>query len=335
MMNKVVLLSEIRKEKTNVKNRFLENKNNNGEYTPIDKIKNYVKFEKKFNSLKNSNYFVDLKNNQNKYEKKLNNIIKKIFSFKNNLPFIGFINSVYNDELSKNTKIVYLKNDQDASLKNSLYNIRILAEDDYRKFEYEIKFETVDDQNIAIIVSKMDCESNCGNVINLNKMKKEYKDENSVTLNRGSKDSCNRVLIMFNSNIQVPDVFEFEDESEGKNIQYKINVMKSWKYDFKQLFEKNMYLLFPMKVLDLKNRLLTISKEVLSKELIKDEIERFFRDMNRYLMKIKAENLISEEDITEYNLIAIELLTYFIKEKANSFVDIKTDIEATLKDLVV
>lgn len=326
MMNKVVLLSEIRKEKTNVKNRFLENKKNNSDYKPIDKIKTYVNFEKKFDFFKN---------NQNKYEKKINNIFKRIFSFKNKLPLIGFINSVYNDELSKNTKIIYLKNDQDTSLKNSVYNIRILAEDDYRKFEYEIKFETVDDQNIAIIISKMDCENNCSNVINLNKIKKEYKDENAVNLSKGSKDSCNRVLIMFNSNIEVPDVFEFEEESEEKNIQYKINVMKSWKYDFKQLFEKNMYLLFPMKVLDLKNRLLTISKEVLSKEIIKDEIDRFFKDMNRYLMKIKNKNLISEDDITEYNLIAIELLTYFIKEKANSFIDIKTDIEATLKDLVV
>ena len=326
MMNKVVLLSEIRKEKTNVKNRFLENKKNNSDYKPIDKIKTYVNFEKKFDFFKN---------NQNKYEKKINNIFKRIFSFKNKLPLIGFINSVYNDELSKNTKIIYLKNDQDTSLKNSVYNIRILAEDDYRKFEYEIKFETVDDQNIAIIISKMDCENNCSNVININKIKKEYKDENAVNLSKGSKDSCNRVLIMFNSNIEVPDVFEFEEESEEKNIQYKINVMKSWKYDFKQLFEKNMYLLFPMKVLDLKNRLLTISKEVLSKEIIKDEIDRFFKDMNRYLMKIKNKNLISEDDITEYNLIAIELLTYFIKEKANSFIDIKTDIEATLKDLVV
>lgn len=335
MMNKVVLLTEIRKEKTNVKNRFLEDKRNNFDYKSVDTIKNYINFERKFDSLKSSSYFIDSKNNQNKYEKKLNNIINRIFCFKNNLPLIAFINSVYNDELSKNTKIFYLKNAQDASLKIFSYNIRILAEDDYRKFEYGIKFETLDDQNIAIIISKNDCQNNCINVINFNKMKKEYKDENEFSLSRESKDSCNRVLIMFNSNIEVPDVFEFEEESEGKNIQCKIGVMKSWKYDFKQLFERNMYLIFPMKILELKNRLLTISEDVLSKELIKDDIERFFKDMNRYLIKIKNENLISEDDITEYNLIAIELLNYFIKEKANGFVHIKTDIEATLKDLVV
>lgn len=335
MMNKVVLLSEIRKEKTEVKNKFLEDKKNNSECKQIENIKTYVNFEKKFNSLKNNNYFIDLKSNQNKYEKKLNNIIKRVFSFNNKLPLIGFINSVYNDELGQDTKIKYMNNNNEISSKNSIYNVRILAEDDYRKFEYEIKFEAVDDQNIAIIISKMNCDNNCSNIINLNKIKKEYKDEDTVNLSKGSKDSHNRVLIMFNSNIEVPDVFEFKEESDGKNIEYKINVMKSWKYDFKQLFENNMYLLFPMKVLDLKNRLLTISQDVLSKELIKDEIVRFFKDMNRYLMKIKEKNLISEKDITDYNLIAIELLTYFIKEKANSFVDIKTDIEATLKHLVV
>ncbi|WP_243156073.1 hypothetical protein [Clostridium sp. C2-6-12] len=335
MMNKVVLLSEIRKEKTNVNNRFLEDKKVNSEREQIKNIKAYANFEKKFDSLKNNNYFFDLKNSQNKYEKKLNSIIKRIFSFNNKLPLIGFINSIYNDELSKDTKIKYIKNNQEGSLKSSNYNVRILAEDDYRKFEYEIKLETVDDQNIAIVISKINLESNFTNIINLNKIKKEYKDEDSANLSKGSKDSHNRVLIMFNSNIEVPDVFEFKEEADGKNIEYRINVMKSWKYDFKQLSEKNMYLLFPMKVLDLKNRLLTISKDVLSKELIKDEIVRFFKDMNRYFMKIKDKNLISEEDITEYNLIAIELLTYFIKEKSNSFVDIKKDIEATLKHLVV
>ena len=333
MMNKVVLLSEIRKEKTNNINRL-------SEYSKIknekeDNKKSYVNFEKKFDSLKNRSYFIDLKNSQTKYEKKLNNIIKRIFSLSNKLPLIGFINSVYNDELSKDTMIKYIKNNQQGNLKNSIYSVNILAEDDYRKFEYEIKFETVDDQNIAIIISKIDYENNCINIINLNKKKKEYKDESLVNLTKGSKDSCNRVLIMFNSNIEVPDVFQFREEVEGENVEYKINVMKSWKYDFKQLIEKDMYLLFPMKVLDLKNRLLTISQEVISKELIKDEIVRFFKDMNKYLMKLQNKNLISEKDISEYNLIAIELLTYFIKEKTNSLVDIKTDIEATLKHLVV
>ena len=333
MMNKVVLLSEIRKEKINNINRLL--KDNIVENEQEDNKKSYVNFEKKFDSLKNKNYFMDLKNNQTRYEKKLNTIIERIFSFSNKMPLIEFVNSIYNDELSKYAKIKYIKNNQTPNLKSCVYNMRILAEDDYRKFEYEIKFETVDDQNIAIIISKIDYENSCRNVINLNKKKKEYENDNMDNLNKELNDNCNRFLIMFNSNIEVPDTFEFKEESEGENIEYKVNVMKSWKYDFKQLFEKNMYLLFPMKVLDLRKRLLTISQEVISEELVKDEIVSFFKVMDKYLTKIKDENLISEKDTNEYKLIAIDLLTYFIKEKNNNFVDIKTDIEATLKHLVV
>lgn len=75
-MNKVVLLSEIRKERTIVKNRFLEDKKVNSEREQMSNIKAYTNFEEKFDSLKNNNYFIDLKNSQNKYEKKLNNMIK-------------------------------------------------------------------------------------------------------------------------------------------------------------------------------------------------------------------------------------------------------------------
>ena len=140
---------------------------------------------------------------------------------------------------------------------------------------------------------------------------------------------------MFNANIAVPDVYEYKSNFEDQNIDYKINIMKSWKYDFKQLFEKNMYLLFPMKVLDLRKRLLSISTEMNSRDLIKDYIVKFFKDMNKYLNKIKDKNLITDKDINEMNLIAVDLLNHFIREKNNVFVDIKRDIEATLKSIVV
>ena len=67
----------------------------------------------------------------------------------------------------------------------------------------------------------------------------------------------------------------------------------------------------------------------------KDEILRFFKEMDRHLIKIKNENLISEKDINESKLNAIDPLTYLIRPRNNNFADIKTDIEATLKHLVV
>lgn len=341
-MNKLVLLSEARKGKTNNKNRLLEF--NKVKDVQEDSAKSYVNFKAKFDSFQNKECCSDInckRISQTKYQKRLNKIMERIFSFNNKVTLIEFINSIYNDELSINTRIEYIKskdinkNNESINLKNSNYNIRILAEDDYRKFEYQIQFETMDDENIAIIIKKIDFIKGCSNIISLNKKKRKYENDNSINSEKGLKYNYNRCLIMLNSNIEVPDVYEFKSDFEGQNIDYKINVMKSWKYDFKQLFEKNMYLLFPVKVLDLRKRLLSIYQDVVSKDLIKDEIIRFFRDMNRYLIKIKEKNLISDKDINELNLIAIDLLNHFIKEKNNILVDIKTDLEATLKCIVV
>ena len=267
--------------------------------------------------------------------------MKRIFLLDNKSLLIEFLNSIYNDELSVNTKIEYIKNKDSINknemkiLKGSNYDVKILAEDDYRKFEYEIQFETKDDQNMAIIITKINFTNDCSNIINLNNKKREYENNNELNLEKGSKDNSNRFLIMLNSNIEVPDVYEFKTDIEGENIDNKINIMKSWKYDFKQLVEKKIYLLFPMKALDLRTRLLSIGQDVGSKDLINDEIVRFFKDMNRHLSRAKDEDIITDKDINELNLIAIDLLTHFSKEKNNICVDIKRDLEATLKYIVV
>ena len=339
-MNKLVLLSEVRKGK----NKLVEYKYNEIESEQEDFTKSYTDFKDKFDFFQNQADILDLnnkKNNYSKYEKRLNRIMKRIFLLDNKSLLIEFLNSIYNDGLSANTKIKYIKNkdsineNEMAILKGSNYDIRILAEDDYRKFEYEIQFETKDDQNAAIIIKKIDFADDCKNIISLNKKKREYENNDSLNLEKVSKDNSNRCLIMLNSNIEVPDVYEFKSDVEGQNIDNKINIMKSWKYDFKQLIEKDMYILFPMKALDLRKRLLSIGQDAGSRDLIKDEIVRFFKDMNRYLSRVKDENDITHKDINELNLIAIDLLNHFIKEKSNIYVDIKRDLEVTLKYIVV
>ena len=339
-MNKLVLLSEVRKGK----NKLVEYKYNEIESEQEDFTKSYTDFKDKFDFFQDQADILDLnnkKNNYSKYEKRLNRIMKRIFLLDNKSLLIEFLNSIYNDGLSANTKIKYIKNkdsineNEMAILKGSNYDIRILAEDDYRKFEYEIQFETKDDQNAAIIIKKIDFADDCKNIISLNKKKREYENNDSLNLEKVSKDNSNRCLIMLNSNIEVPDVYEFKSDVEGQNIDNKINIMKSWKYDFKQLIEKDMYILFPMKALDLRKRLLSIGQDAGSRDLIKDEIVRFFKDMNRYLSRVKDENDITHKDINELNLIAIDLLNHFIKEKSNIYVDIKRDLEVTLKYIVV
>ena len=336
-MNKLVLLSEVRKGKN--KDNLLEF--NKDKSVQEDSNNSYVTFKEKFDFFQNQEGFMDLncgKSNYTKYEKRLNGILKRIFSLDNNIFLIDFFNSIYNDDLSANTRIKYIKNkdiinnDEVIVLRNPIYNVRILAEDEYKKFEYQIQFQTKDDENIAIIISKIDLTDSCNNIVSIKNKRREYEKDN---MGKIIKEKYTRCLIMLNSNMQVPDVYEFKSDFEGQNIDCKVNVIKSWKYDFKQLFEKNMYLLFPIKVLDLKKRLLSISKEIESKELVKDYIVSFFKDINKYLEKIKDKNLITDKDINEINLISIDLLNHFIKEKNNVFVDIKRDIEATLKSIVV
>lgn len=96
-----------------------------------------------------------------------------------------------------------------------------------------------------------------------------------------------------------------------------------------------MYLLFPLKVIDSKKRLLDINTELVSKNLIRSEMLGFFRELNRYLNRVKSLGLITDDDINEVNLITIDLLISLINEKSGIFTEMKIDIETTLKEIVV
>ena len=336
-MNKLVALNEVRNKKS--KNK-LSKLNNNGNIKK-DCSKSYINFKKKFNCFDYEDEFIDFQNRcneefDNNYEKKLNKIMERIFSLNNDKLVIEFINSIYNDDLNINTKIQYIKtresidNNQIIILNSLNYNLRILAEDEYKKFEYRIRIQAKDNENIAIMIRKIDLTVKC-NIISINKKIRENYNNNKSN----SVGNYSRCMIILSSNVEVPDVYEIKSEIEGKYIDSKINIIKSWKYDFNQLSKEKMYLLFPLKTLDFVKRLSNISEDLILRNLIKDEIFRFFKDMNKYLEKGREDNLITNNDINELNLITIDLLNCFIQDIKDVFGDIKKDIEITLKDLVV
>lgn len=323
-MNKLVALNNIRNEKNKELFTLKEDLQEQGYYN-----RTYVAFEEKFNFLKDKvSNLIKENNGTSSCENNINKILERIFLRNNESAIIYFINSIYNDELSLNTRIEYVDN-KTLSSKDSNYNIIILADDEYRKFKYKVEFITADNQNMAIVINKENLSSNDKNIINFNMKRKIYENHNSSSLKR----SYSKCLIMLNSNIQVPDVYEFRSDCNGQDVG--VDIIKSWKFDFKQLSEKDLYLLFPLKVIDIEKRLLYINVKLVSKDLIKKEIRGFFRDMNVYLKKGKDSNLITEKEITELNLIAIDLLSNLIKERNSIFVDIKIDIEETLKEIVV
>lgn len=331
-MNKLILLNKVREEKARWKNKssncIADDKGQK------DCKNSYITFKEKFNCLQNKEELDNgnkVKIKRSRFERNLNIILERIFLLNNNTLLLEFINAIYNDDLSSDTKIKYTK-DKKSILKDPNYNIKILAEDEYKKFEYVIQFQIKDEQNIGIIISKKQLLNN-PNVISFNRKRQEYINENNL------KNNCKKCLIILNSNVEVPDACEFIADCDGKDIACKVNIIKSWKYDFKQLLENKMYLLIPTKVIDFMKIISRMNNDILSKEEMKETIKKdiigFYKDMNRYLNKIKADNLITENDIDEINILAVDLLNEFIRDKNNILIDIKRDIEDALKGIVV
>ncbi len=299
-MNKLILLNDTKKEKkidsiTREKIRYKIN----------EKIeeKCYNDFENKFCSCIDEEV-KDYSSNMNEAAE----TIKQLFLLNNKQPIIDFINFLYDDCLSIDTVINF-----DRECINTKNSFVIEAVDDYRKFQYKIGLQIYDSNNIAIYMKKKYENENFKNVVNFQVKKSLYKkvcyNEENLSI---SKEENNLKIIVLDSNVEVPDKFKFSS-NEGKNIS--VDILKSWKYNFRKLVEDNIYLLAPLKIFDFKKRLAVLKRDGYSKEFIADEITRFFKEINASLYRIKDKGRIEDEDIMELNIIAIKLYNCFVKEK--------------------
>lgn len=373
-MNNLVCLKEIRKEKTydnsnigrqraqnRYKSRLKEriNKSKTIIQNELNRYNNEVKEKISNNEVKDN--VINLRSKDNKSiinvdiekncEMKINHILKNLFMLDNSRPLIDFLNSIFDDSLSLNTKINYINNDEKTkdnenfSLENTISDVKFLANDKNRIFKYKVKFQTKSDNQISINIFKYDLDLDDGQRLehNYEKYKNHigYKHRTEMVLPK----LC---IILIDSKVEVPDTYKVKLEFNNQSIYYKSNVLKSWKYDLKRLYQKNIYLLLPLKVFDLRKRLLSTKDqiELLSKEinktlqqntkfknLIKDDIFNFFKSTNIYLNKIEQDGLIDNEDIKELNLISMDLLSYFINELGTIGLDVKEDVEYKLKKL--
>ncbi|MDO5516512.1 MAG: hypothetical protein Q4F66_03085, partial [Clostridium sp.] len=316
-MNKLVMLSEIRKEKKKI-NLSGRNENINKD-TSDNYNEEYLNFKNKLcrdNSIENNHSKEYIQNNHNPSisKEKLNEDINRIFLLKNKNPFLDFINEIFDDCIGTNCFIEYVSNSEqdscitDGILKDPSNNIKIIIKDEYRSFEYNIQIQTSDCENIAITISKTDLSAKSMNVINLGQKKKQYKintEKEKLAINNNS----GMYLIMVNSNIRVPDSYEVRQECNGSEISYKFNIFKGWKYDFKDLYERNLYMLFPLKIFDLKKCITYMKDSSYSEDMIEKEVYRFFNEMNKYLSRVKEKNIINDDDINEFNTISNHLLS--------------------------
>lgn len=301
-MDRVIMLSDIKREKK--KNDLRMNVDSSNDiFNSIEKYSNFNnKFCKgHFNS--NNINLIDVNI--------LSEFINKIFLLSNKKPFIDFVNEIFDDCLGTNCEITYVNNGSQQNVESRILNnlncnIKVLARDYYRVIEYSIQFCTEDYDNIAIIISRNKLSSEDTNIINLEQKKHKYKIKN--TNHKQLSNGLDSYLIMVNSNIRVPDSYEVKEENGGDNICYRFNILKGWKYDFKNLYKNNLYLLFPLKVVDLKKHITYMKEFEYSNETIDKEICRFFDEMNKYLNMIKIKKRIEDEDIKEFNIISRQIL---------------------------
>ena len=314
-MNKVLYLDDIRDNNSNMKNNYMHIIQNRGS----------VKAE----------------------ENNLKKIIKNLFFLENKSALIDMINYIYDDKLSKNTEIEYLDKEYDVNCdkkiflhEDTFYDMRILAKDDKRMFIYEIKFKTKDNKNISIRIVKYNLSINVGSSMNMNPK------SNNEIIEKSKKGLPKSYEIMINSNIKVLDKHNSKVNFKNKGLENETKLLKSWKYDFKNLYEKNMILLYPLKVFDLRYRLVVIKNEIEElpknnikilpqknklKNYIKDETYRFFNNMNIFIDKAKNQGKLCEKDISKFNLTTIELLNY-LNESEDLFLDMNERILSHLKN---
>lgn len=301
-MNKLVLLNDIKIEKK-VKN-IIQDRNKHNVDTTMSK--DYKEFKEKFCT------YID--GNVNGYDSSMNDvteIIKKLFLLDNKQPFIDLINFLYDDCLGTNTLIKFegdCKGEQNVFIMSAL--------DDYRKFRYKIGIQTYDCSNAAIYIKRDQVDGNFKNVVNFQVKKNMYKKACDNEENNSVTKANNEVkVIVIDSNVEVPDLFEFSKTNGIGSEDYEFNIFKSWKYDFKKLIESDIYLLAPLKIFDLKKRLSALTDGGYSEEFLKEEIVRFFKEINSSLYRMKSKGKIDDDDIKQINIITIELFRCFIKDK--------------------
>lgn len=297
-MNKLVLLKDIKKEKNFKKIVKEKNKLDSCNNLEVD----YRCFREKFCS--NINIAAP-------EVKEAARIIEKLFLIHNNQLLVDLINFLYDDYLGTNTTINVKIVDNDD--RNYVF---ISAVDYYREFEYKIYMQAYDLNNIALYIIRKRIDEDYKNVVNFKVKKNQYKkacdNEDELTI---TKENSDYRLIVLDSDVEIPDVFEISGDKNNKFKKIKVDVFKSWKYDFKRLIENNIYILFPLKIFDLQKRMNALKESGYSEEFLKEEVMRFFKEMNLLLDKVKDNGTMDESDIEQINIIAEELLELSIKYK--------------------
>ncbi len=244
----------------------------------------------------------------------MDKIMKRLFSLQNKVPLIDFLNAIYKDDISYKAKITY--GDKEITSINkekikflSFYaDMYIRVEDKEKILEYEIEFQTVYDNTMAIRMFRYGFER-AAKVLDF----KNRRDTIEITLPEP-------YLIVMEEDEKTPDEMILKlIIPKGKSVYYKVKVFKYWNYDLEKLYKENMYLLYPLQIFKLRKIMSSINKSNKSmaykEEKMKEaylKLKEIIRETLKYIDKAYNHDKINIEDYNEMTIIMENINSYFL-----------------------
>ncbi|HEY5561584.1 MAG TPA: hypothetical protein VIK72_07465 [Clostridiaceae bacterium] len=261
----------------------------------------------------------------------LDKIMKSLFYIHNKKPVIDLLNSLYGDNIGYSAKLTYLNKEM---INESIHKTAVLISHecdmlikvDFRgkSYEYILEFQTQNDKSIGIRLFRYSFELKVQSINDLN--------VNPIII-----DLPNPYVIMLEENKNVPDLQEIIIRiPNGEQLKYSSRVLKYWQYDLDLLYKNNMYLLFPLKVFQVRkkiNKIKESGKKTPKYDLlingIKDDIFKVTKEILEHINIIYKERTIEVSEYNEFGVVITNLILYLCQE-----VDKLSHVDEEVRDMI-
>ncbi|KZL88577.1 hypothetical protein [Clostridium magnum] len=240
------------------------------------------------------------KKKERKFQLQMDKILKRLFTLKNTTPIIDFLNAAYNDNISYEAKLYYAdKEINNYNKKISRYisfyaDMYIKVIDGEKIYEYEIEFQTVYENSMAIRMFRYGFERAV-----------KFADYSSIKEGKIKIKLPEPYLIVLEENKDIPDDIYLEIEIPKQNtVTYTCKVLKYYNYNIDTLLKENMYLLLPLQIFRLRKKMHEISRSSLPLEKKKSKMIDVYNQL-----KIVIEGTLKAIDLS-YNNSKINLEDY-------------------------
>lgn len=192
----------------------------------------------------NENYYKPDK----KLRIQLDGIVKRLFSLKNKIPIIDFLNAAYGDNISYDAKITY--GDKEFSrinkstrvIVNFFADMYINVDNGDKIYEYEIEFQTKYEKGLIIRMFRYGFER----AVKL----LDYNDYPNDIIEINVPEPY---IIVIEEKEKTPDKLQLKiNFPKSYSFTYSCNVFKYYEKDVEDLRDNNMYLLLPLSIVKIR-----------------------------------------------------------------------------------